>query len=643
MFILVKQEQQKPVPNVKENHNMCGIVGAVAKNQKIGQFLLSGLSALEYRGYDSAGIALINPEKNSEVIRCRTSGRVAELIAKVKNQGVDGKCGIAHTRWATHGEPTEGNAHPHISGTVCIVHNGIIENHLALKAKLIEFGYKFTTQTDSEVIAHMVHHYHQNLSLKDAIAKAVEQMEGIYAFVAISGSSPDMIIGVTNGAPLVIGVGEDSGENIKAGQINYLASDYGALIGYTKKYIRLKNGDIVELYSDKINIYAEGKKVEREIKVSDFNPANISLCEYDHYMQKEIFEQPLALAQTLEFYGFEAKQLIGAINTKINRENLSKVENLIIIGCGTSYHAGLTAKYWFEKISRLPCSVEIASEYRYREIVVPKNSLVIAISQSGETADTISALNFTKKQNPLMTVAITNVAHSAIVEQAFVTLLTHAGPEIGVASTKAFTTQLGVLAILAIALAIAKKAISEDKGQNYLNQLIHIPQALKEILKIAPQINALAEKFVDVEHALFLGRGIHYPIAMEGALKLKEISYIHAEAYPAGELKHGPLALVDKNMPVIAIAPNDQLMAKLLSNLEEVRARGGRLFVFSESGVDNINKDNVTNILLGQNIVGEFSPIVNIVPLQLFAYYIALMRGTDVDRPRNLAKSVTVE
>lgn len=618
---------------------MCGIVGAISKNDDIVSFLLSGLSALEYRGYDSAGLALVN---SPNINRCRTSGRVQELIKKVGVEKLQGKLGIAHTRWATHGEPSEGNAHPHISGEnpqnqISIVHNGIIENHNLLQQKLEKFGYKFITQTDSEVIAHLVHYYHQKNNLADAVAIASSEMEGIYAFVAVSCQNDNSFVAVSKGAPLVVGIGDEKSN------CNYLASDLGALINYTKKYIRLQFADIVEISANKIKIVNNGKEVSREIKVSDFNPANVSLGEYNHYMQKEIFEQPLALAQTLEFYGASAKELIGAINTKISLADLQQIENIIIIGCGTSTHSGMTAKYWFEKISRLPCTVETASEFRYRDIIIPKNTLVIAISQSGETADTISALNFAKTHNPLMTMAITNVAHSAIVEHAFVTLLTHAGPEIGVASTKAFTTQLAVLAILAIALGMAKNKISTEEGQKYLDKLMQVPNAVQLVLDIAPSVAKVAEDFVGSEHALFLGRGIHFPIAMEGALKLKEISYIHAEAYPSGELKHGPLALIDKNMPVVTIAPNDTLLSKLLSNLEEVRARGGRLYVFSESGVDTIKKDNVKNILLGENIVGDFSPIVNIVPLQLFSYYIALLRGTDVDRPRNLAKSVTVE
>ena len=614
---------------------MCGIVGAVSKNTDIVQHLLEGLNSLEYRGYDSAGIAVIN--SNQTFSQCRTQGRIFELISKVREQEITGNCGIAHTRWATHGEPSEINAHPHISSDISIVHNGIIENHLELQIKLDKLGYQFNSQTDSEVIAHLIHFFHQKLDLLSAVTKAVEELQGIFAIVVISQKQPQKIIGVSNGAPLVIGI--DQNQN----NINYLASDLGALINFTKKYIRLQNGDIVELEAESFNIYADGQKCEREIRISEFNPGNINLGEYHHYMQKEIYEQPLALAQTIEYYGFDAKQLVSSIDNRINQEILSKIENIIIIGCGTSYHAGLTAKYWFEQISRLPCSVEIASEYRYRDIVLPKNTLIIVISQSGETADTISALNYTKELNPLLTIAITNVAHSAIVDHAFITLLTRAGIEIGVASTKAFTTQLSVLAILAIALAIAKKSITEIIAQDFLNKLIQVPQAVKEVFNISDQIEELAKDFIEANHALFLGRGIHYPIALEGALKLKEISYIHAEAYPAGELKHGPLALIDKNMPVIAVAPNDSLLIKLLANLEEVRARGGKLYVFSESQVNSIKKDNVKNILMGENKVGIFSPIINTIPLQLFAYFIAVLRGTDVDHPRNLAKSVTVE
>lgn len=622
---------------------MCGIVGAItnpssdSKEVNVLSFLLSGLSALEYRGYDSAGVAIINAQG---LKRCRTRGRVMELIRKTQREALEGYVGIAHTRWATHGEPTEDNAHPHVSGPIAIVHNGIIDNHTSVKQSLMAKGYHFQTQTDSEVIAHLVNDIYQGgkKSLISAIRQAANTLEGIYAFVAIAEDSPQELVGICHGAPLVVGL--DKG-------IQYLASDLGALMSVTPKTRRLQHGDLARLTPHGIEIINAQNvtlgESERPTKVYEVRQAATTLGEYDHYMQKEIFEQPVAIAETLEFYSLELQGLVESLDSKLNQETLKQVENVVIIGCGTSYHAGLTAKYWLESLAKINCSVEIASEYRYRSVVMPKNCLVIAISQSGETADTISALHYAKSLNPLLTMAITNVAHSALVEQVFSPLLTHAGPEIGVASTKAYTTQLSTLALLTIALGLSRGSLAPQEAESLMILLRQVPKAVSDVLLHAPAISKVAETFMSCEHALFLGRGIHYPIALEGALKLKEVSYIHAEAYPSGELKHGPLALVDKHMPVVAVAPNDQLLAKLLSNLEEVRARGGRLIVFSETPALSLQNDRDNNIVLGENSVGVFAPIVNIVPLQLLSYYIAVQRGTDVDRPRNLAKSVTVE
>jgi glucosamine--fructose-6-phosphate aminotransferase (isomerizing) len=620
---------------------MCGIVGAVvplsSSPQMVVDFLLSGLSALEYRGYDSAGMALMTKGK---INRCRTQGRVMELVRKSQAESMQGHLGIAHTRWATHGEPSETNAHPHVCGTVAIVHNGIVDNHQAIKADLLAKGFVFHTQTDSEVIAHLLSYYHdqQHLPLPEAVREVANVLEGIYAFVAVSEQAPGSLVGISHGAPLVLGL-TDHGY--------FLASDMGALISITPRTRRLQFDDMTVINASSATIFDRMHQVmdvqERPIKTYEMRAAATSLGEYSHYMQKEIFEQPVAIAESLEFYSPEIDSLVESLDAKLNSAMLGAVEHVLILGCGTSYHAGLTAKYWLESVAKVSTAVEIASEFRYREAVLPKNSLVIAISQSGETADTLSALQYAKSHSPLITMTITNVAHSAIVEQVFAPLLTHAGPEIGVASTKAFTTQLATLALLTIALAKAREVLPYDQAQLLLNQLLQVPSAVREVLRHAPTIAKLAEEFSDSQNALFLGRGIHFPIALEGALKLKEISYIHAEAYPSGELKHGPLALVDKSMPVVAVAPNDQLLQKLLSNLEEVRARGGRLIVFSESPAEHLQTERDRNVVIGENHVGIFSPIVNIVPLQLLAYYIAVLRGTDVDRPRNLAKSVTVE
>lgn len=601
-------------------------------------FLLNGLLALEYRGYDSAGLALLSDDH--QIRRCRTRGRVSELVRRTQAEGLTGYAGIAHTRWATHGEPNENNAHPHQSGCVAIVHNGIIDNFVAMRQLLISQGYRFTTQTDSEVIAHLLAHYHQEgkTPLIDAVRQVEQTLEGVYAFVAISECAPDSLMGISHGAPLVVGIGEH--------EQHYLASDLGALMSVTAQTVRLQYGDLVQIRANDYAIFSKEKKLspsDRPVKVYAMRQTATTLGDYDHHMQKEIFEQPVAVGETLEFYHADIQQLIKSLDSKLECETLSKVEQVVIIGCGTSYHAGLTAKYWLESIAGLPSHIEIASEYRYRQAVLPANSLVIAISQSGETADTISALQFAQSKNPLLTMAITNVAHSALVEQVYAPLLTHAGPEIGVASTKAFTTQLATLGLIAIALGWARGAITAPSAQTLLNQLMRVPQAIRQTLSFAPTIAKLAEDFVDCEHALFLGRGVHYPIALEGALKLKEVSYIHAEAYPSGELKHGPLALVDKHMPVIAVAPNDALLSKLLSNLEEVRARGGRLIVFSETPLDALTNERDRCLVIGEHDVGVFAPIVNVVPLQLLSYSVAVLRGTDVDRPRNLAKSVTVE
>ncbi len=608
---------------------MCGIVGALSKHD-ITSFLINGLSKLEYRGYDSAGLAVID----NGLKRYRSDGRVAELKEKVAAAKLVSTIGIAHTRWATHGEPSERNAHPHISeGGIAIVHNGIIENHQALRELLIAEGYTFQSDTDTEVIAHLIHKYSDTENLIDAVKLSVKQLSGAFALAVIREQDGDKVILARQGAPLLIGLGDDG---------VYCASDSSALLQITKRMIYMEDGDIAELKLDGATIYdASGAVVERPIHVSELSSDQVELGRFQHYMQKEIFEQPGALAATLEMvtgssaitpelFGTDAKQI------------LQHIDSVSIIACGTSYHAGLTAKYWLEEIAGIRTSVEIASEFRYRKSVVDAKSLVVVISQSGETADTIAALEHAKRLGQNDTLGICNVPESTIIRSTKLKFLTRAGPEIGVASTKAFTTQLAALYLLTIVIANTRGGLSEEEQIQHIERLRHLPKAINEILELEAKVKSWAERICLSHNALFLGRGIHYPIALEGALKLKEISYIHAEGYPAGELKHGPLALVDKDTPVIAVAPNDTLLEKLKSNLSEVRARGGELYVFADTD-SHIEESEGTHIIKMTEHLGYLSPILHTIPLQLLAYHVALAKGTDVDKPRNLAKSVTVE
>lgn len=608
---------------------MCGIVGALSK-QDITSFLINGLSRLEYRGYDSAGLAVINNGLN----RCRSNGRVAELKEKVAAANLASTIGIAHTRWATHGEPSERNAHPHISEDgIAIVHNGIIENHQALKAMLTAEGYSFQSDTDTEVIAHLIHKYSDTESLIDAVKLSVKQLRGAFALAVIREQDEDKVILARQGAPLLIGLGDEG---------IYCASDSSALLEITKRMIYMEDGDIAELKLDGATIYdASGAVVDRPIHVSELPSDQVELGRFQHYMQKEIFEQPGALAATLEMVTVSsaiAPELFGTDAKQI----LQHIDSVSIIACGTSYHAGLTAKYWFEEIAGIRTSVEIASEFRYRKSVVDAKSLVVVISQSGETADTIAALEHAKQLGQNDTLGICNVPESTIMRSTKLKFLTRAGPEIGVASTKAFTTQLAALYLLTIVIANTRGRLSKEEQTQHIERLRHLPKAINEILELEAKVESWAKRICLSHNALFLGRGIHYPIALEGALKLKEISYIHAEGYPAGELKHGPLALVDKDTPVIAVAPNDTLLEKLKSNLSEVRARGGELYVFADTD-SHIEESEGTHIIKMTEHLGYLSPILHTIPLQLLAYHVALAKGTDVDKPRNLAKSVTVE
>jgi len=608
---------------------MCGIVGAIAKRNVV-PILLEGLKRLEYRGYDSAGLAVLN----GSLKRIRSTGRVAELEKLAQAAGLTGELGIAHTRWATHGAPEERNAHPHVSGGVSVVHNGIIENHEPLRQKLRAKGYEFVSDTDTEVIAHLVHSNLQGgATLFDAVKKSVAELVGAYAIAVINESDKEHFVVARNGAPLLLGVGD--GEN-------FAASDTSALIQVTQRVIYLEDGDVAEVTLKGFTICdAKGKTVDRPVHVSQLSAAAVELGQYKHYMQKEIFEQPMAVANTLEMVTNAhsiAPQLFGVDADKIFRD----IDAVLIIACGTSFHAGMVARYWLEGYAGVPCNVEIASEYRYRDSVPNPKALVITISQSGETADTLAALQHAKAIGHRHSLSICNVPESALVRGSDLRFLTRAGPEIGVASTKAFTTQLAALALLTMVLAKLRGRLSPERESELLQSLRHLPTALQSVLQVEPQVKMWAEKFATRHHALFLGRGIHYPIAMEGALKLKEISYIHAEAYAAGELKHGPLALVDKYMPVVAIAPNDALIEKLKSNLQEVRARGGELHVLADQDTRMTGSDGLHVIRMPDH-AGILSPILHTIPLQLLAYHAALARGNDVDKPRNLAKSVTVE
>ncbi|PZS87875.1 MULTISPECIES: glutamine--fructose-6-phosphate transaminase (isomerizing) [Stenotrophomonas] len=612
---------------------MCGIVGAIADRDVV-PVLIEGLKRLEYRGYDSSGIAVIDHAERSEVRRVRRTGRVSEMATAAEAEGFNAVLGIGHTRWATHGGVTEANAHPHISQGVALVHNGIIENHEEQREKLRAMGYTFESQTDTEVIAHLIHHH-----LKDgddllvALQHTVKELTGAYALAVVSRAEPERFVCARMGCPLLIGLGE--GEN-------FVASDVSAVISATRKVIFLEEGDTAEIRRDGVRIFDEhDQPVERDVHLSDVSLASLELGPYRHFMQKEIHEQPRALGDTIEAAidagGFPA-ELFG----KNAEAVLSGIEGVQIIACGTSYYAGLTARYWVEAIAGLPCSVEIASEYRYRAAYANPKHLIVTISQSGETLDTMEALKYAKSLGHKHTLSICNVPESAIPRASELVCYTRAGAEIGVASTKAFTTQLAALFQLTVVLGKLHGRIDAAQEADYLEQLRFLPGSVQHALNMEPQIAAWAERFARKSSALFLGRGLHYPIALEGALKLKEISYIHAEAYPAGELKHGPLALVDEDMPVVVIAPNDSLLEKVKSNMQEVRARGGELFVFADQD-SNFNESEGVHVIRTPRHAGVLSPIVHTIPVQLLAYHTALARGTDVDKPRNLAKSVTVE
>ena len=622
---------------------MCGIVGAVS-TRNIVPILVEGLRRLEYRGYDSCGVAV---HQDGQLRRARSTSRVAELDANIDADHVQGGTGIAHTPWATHGAPAIHNAHPHFSngpnakegasGRVALVHNGIIENHDELRAELLARGYHFTSQTDTEVIAHLVDHHYDG-DLLEAVQGAVQRLRGAYAIAVFARDEPHRVVGAREGSPLVLGVGTHEG----AGE-TFLASDAMALAGVTDQIVYLEEGDVVDLQMGKHWVtHADGdgrfKSVQREVRTVNAHTGAAELGPYRHYMQKEIFEQPKAIADTLDSVASITPELFGDDAYKVFKE----VDSVLILACGTSYYSGSTAKYWLESIAKIPTNVEIASEYRYRDSVPNPRTLVVTISQSGETADTIAALKHARSLGMPHTLTICNVSTSAMVRECKLNFITRAGAEIGVASTKAFTTQLVGLFLLTLALAQARGRLSEEREAEHMKALRHLPAAVQSVLALEPQVIAWSEIFARKENALFLGRGRHYPIALEGALKLKEISYIHAEAYPAGELKHGPLALVTAEMPVVTVAPRDDLLEKLKSNMQEVRARGGQLFVFAD-GDSRIESTEGVHVIRMPEHYGALSPILHVVPLQLLAYHTACARGTDVDKPRNLAKSVTVE
>lgn len=610
---------------------MCGIVGAVAQRD-ITPILLEGLKRLEYRGYDSCGVAV---HANGELRRARSTERVAELEVQVAKENITGFTGIAHTRWATHGAPATHNAHPHFSGQgkgaarIALVHNGIIENHDELRAELQAVGYVFESQTDTEVVAHLVDHLYSG-DLFEAVQQATRRLAGAYAIAVFCRDEPHRVVGARQGSPLVVGRGVNE---------NFLASDALALAGTTDQIIYLADGDVVDLQLARVWIVdVDGRAVDREVHTVHVHTGAAELGPYRHYMQKEIFEQPRAVGDTLQDIESITPELFGDQAYKV----FNDIDNVLILACGTSYYAGLTARYWIESIAKIPVNVEIASEYRYRDSVPNPRSLVVTISQSGETADTLAALKHARSLGMEHTLTVCNVATSAMVRECKLAYITRAGVEIGVASTKAFTTQLTALFLLTLALAQTKKQLSEEKEVEFLKALRHLPVAIGAVLALEPQIMAWADRFASKEHALFLGRGMHYPIALEGALKLKEISYIHAEAYPAGELKHGPLALVTEAMPVVTIAPRDELLEKLKSNMQEVHARGGELYVFADADTKIGSSEGIHVIRMPEHY-GKLSPILHTIPLQLLAYHTACARGTDVDKPRNLAKSVTVE
>ena len=614
---------------------MCGIVGAVAE-RNIANILLEGLKRLEYRGYDSAGLTVI---RDGELHRERQVGKVQALVNAVEasTDFFDGHIGIAHTRWATHGEPAQRNAHPHISGKIAVVHNGIVENYAELKKELIAKGYEFTSQTDTEVVAHLIHDiYEQTNDLLEAVRAVIPKLHGAFALGIIHVDTPDELAAVRLGSPLVIGVG--IGEN-------FIASDQLALLPVTNRFMYLEEGDIAKLTRDSIKVYVNGEEVSREVHEIDAKQHNADKGEFKHYMLKEIYEQPDAVARTLEM-AIDNRQASALRDDFLarNEAQLSGVQHVQIIACGTSYHAGMVAKYWFESLMRLSCSVEVASEFRYRNPVVLENSLVICISQSGETADTLSALREIKKQNPagLVSLALCNVPTSSLVRETDIFLPTLAGPEIGVASTKAFTTQLVALMLLVLKTGAVQQRIDSANLSTLLGELQKLPGQLYASLHLDAPIKAMAEHFEDKKSCLFLGRGLQFPIALEGALKLKEISYIHAEGYAAGELKHGPLALVDKDMPIVVLAPKDSMLDKLKANMQEVHARHGKLFVFASED-SHINAEDRLHVVYVKAVCETLAPIVYSVPIQLLSYHVAVMRGTDVDQPRNLAKSVTVE
>ena len=622
---------------------MCGIVGAVS-HRNIVPVLVQGLQRLEYRGYDSCGVAVHAASLGGSggLQRARSTARVAELMAQVSADKIEGGTGIAHTRWATHGAPAVHNAHPHFShgtgaaeaqqGKVALVHNGIIENHEELRAALQAKGYVFASQTDTEVIAHLIENLYDG-DLFEAVKAAVQQLQGAYAIAVFHKDEPQRVIGARAGSPLILGVGQ--GET-------FLASDAMALAGVTDQIVYLEEGDVVDIQLGKYWVVDRAHQpVQRAVKTVHAHSGAADLGPYRHYMQKEIFEQPEALANTLEIVG-GSKSIQPGIFGAEAASLLQDVDSILILACGTSSHSGYTARYWLEAIAGVPCTVEIASEYRYRTSVANPRQLIVAISQSGETADTLAALRHAKSLGQTKTLAICNVPESAIVRECALRFITRAGPEIGVASTKAFTTQLAALFLLTLVMAKVRNRLSQAQEAAFIEQLRHLPVAVNKVLELEPEIEAWAKRFADKQHALFLGRGRHYPIALEGALKLKEISYIHAEAYPAGELKHGPLALVDADMPVISVAPNDQLLDKLKSNLKEVQARGGELYVFADADSEIPESEGVHILRLPEHY-GELSPILHVIPLQLLSYHAALVKGTDVDKPRNLAKSVTVE
>jgi glucosamine--fructose-6-phosphate aminotransferase (isomerizing) len=608
---------------------MCGIVGAIADRDVV-PVLIEGLKRLEYRGYDSAGIAVVDQQ---DVRRVRRTGRVSEMENAAAAEGFQASLGIGHTRWATHGGVTESNAHPHISHGVALVHNGIIENHEEQRERLRALGYVFESQTDTEVIAHLMHyHLKDGNDLLAALQRTVKELTGAYALAVVSRQEPDRLVCARMGCPLLVGLGD--GEN-------FVASDVSAIIQATRRVIFLEEGDTADITRDAVQVFdGDNQPITREVHVSDVSLASLELGPYRHFMQKEIHEQPRAIADTIEAVidgGFSAT-LFGA-----NAEAVLKdVEGVQILACGTSYYAGLTARYWIEAIAGLPCSVEIASEYRYRAAYANPKHLVVTISQSGETLDTMEALKYAKSLGHLHTLSICNVPESAIPRASELVCYTRAGAEIGVASTKAFTTQLAALFQLTVVLGKLHGKVSAEDEAGYLEELRHLPGSVQHALNLEPQIALWAERFAPKSDALFLGRGLHYPIALEGALKLKEISYIHAEAYPAGELKHGPLALVDADMPVVVIAPNDRLLEKVKSNMQEVRARGGELFVFADQD-SHFSESEGVHVIRTPRHTGVLSPVVHTIPVQLLAYHTALARGTDVDKPRNLAKSVTVE